>query len=335
MAKAPVGPTAGRRQAGKPAVAQAPVQAARGPRVLPGALVLPLDQLVPDPDQPRRTFDDVSLGELRDSIAQQGILQPLLVREDGYVDDGRARYVIVAGERRWRAARAAGLSTAPVVVRDSDAPSDAREVRVLQLIENLQRADLSDLEEAHALHELKRARDLSVRALAVLVSRPATYVQNRLALATLARDETVARAVESGRLTPSAAVEIQALPEVQRGDVLTRVRTDPTYAPDVAALRRLKQPPPVSPSPVPDHPSRPAADDAPPSGPSLPPVPAVPIRNTPGASGAPDAPDTDAHYQRALGSVDGPALEVVLLHGVERGWSCQELLQAIRERQGR
>ncbi len=323
MAKAPVGPIAGRRQAGKPAVAQAPVQAAHGPRALPGALMLPLDQIVPDPDQPRRTFDDESLGELRDSIARQGILQPLLVREDGYVDDGRARYVIVAGERRWRAAQAAGLAIAPVVVRAPAATDDAQDLRVLQLIENLQRADLSDIEEARALQELKEARALSVRALATLVSRPATYVQNRLALAALARDEAVARAVEGGQLTPSAAVEIQALPEAQREDVLARVRTDPTYAPDVAALRRLKRRPHASPPSPPGPRPRLAVDDVPPPGPSLPSVPAVPIRNTP---------DADADYQRALGRVDGPALEVVLLHGSERGWSCQDLLRAIQAR---
>ncbi len=295
MAKAPVGPTAGRRQAGKPAVAQAPVQAAHGPRALPGALMLPLDQIVPDPDQPRRTFDDESLGELRDSIARQGILQPLLVREDGYVDDGRARYVIVAGERRWRAAQAAGLAIAPVVVRAPAAADDAQDLRVLQLIENLQRADLSDSEEARALQELKEARGLSVRALATLVSRPATYVQNRLALADLVRDEAVARAVESGRLTPSAVVEIQALPASQRGGVLDRVRTDATYAPDVAALRRLKQAPPASlPPAVPNRNTRP----------SSPPVqPPVPIRNTLDM----DDTDADAQYQRALEHVDGRA----------------------------
>jgi len=323
VAKAPVGPTAGRRQAGKPAVAQASVQAAHGPRALPNALVLPLDQLVPDPDQPRRMFDAASLDELRDSIAQQGILQPLLVREDGYVDDGRARYVIVAGERRWRAAQAAGLDAAPVVVRGPDAASDLQELRVLQLIENLQRADLSDLEEARALQELKGVRDLSVRDLAALVSRPATYVQNRLALAALARDEAVARAVEGGQLTPSAAVEIQALPEVKRENVLSRVRNDPTYAPDVAALRRLKQRRSAAPPSLPDPLPRRAVDDLPPPEAPLPPMLAVPNRNTP---------DADVHYQRALGRVDGPALEVVLLHGIARGWSCQELLRAIQAR---
>lgn len=337
MAKAPVGPIVGRRQAGKPAMAQAAIQAAHGPRALPGALMLPLDQIVPDPEQPRRTFDPASLAELSDSIARQGILQPLLVREDGYVDNGRVRYVIVAGERRWRAAQAAGLDAAPVIVRGSaDAsPADAQELLVLQLIENLQRADLSAIEEARALHELQAARDLSVRHLAALVSRPTTYVQNRLALVALARDEAVASAVESGRLTPSAAVEIQALPEPQREAVLGRVRTDSTYAPDVAALRRLKQPP--STPPVPIRNTSFVVDAVPPAASSTPPLsafPAVPIRNTL-ATNTPKLPKPSKVASDALNAVvqplDADAVDALLAYGEERAWSCAELAQAVRE----
>ncbi len=330
MAKAPVGPVVGRRQAGKPVVVQAPIQAAHGPRVLPGALMLPLDQIVPDPDQPRRTFDAASLGELSDSIARQGILQPLLVREDGYVDDGRARYVIVAGERRWRAAQIAGRDAAPVIVRGStDAgPADAQDLRVLQLIENLQRADLSAIEEARALHELQVTRDLSVRHLAALVSRPTTYVQNRLALVALARDDDVAAAVESGRLTPSAAVEIQALPDPQRETVLGRVRTDPTYAPDVAALRRLKQPSPPA-RPVPNRNTSPvhtvAADSLPPSPPpSQPPVPAVPNRNTP-----PAVVTVVDRLTTTVGTLDLAAVLGVVRFGVDENWTCAQLAAAL------
>ena len=335
MAKAPVGPIVGRRQAGKPAMAQAAIQATHGPRALPGALMLPLDQIVPDPEQPRRTFDPASLAELSDSIARQGILQPLLVREDGYVDNGRVRYVIVAGERRWRAAQAAGLDAAPVVVRgsaDVSGPADAQELRVLQLIENLQRADLSPIEEARALHELQVARDLSVRHLAALVSHPTTYVQNRLALVALARDEAVASAVESGRVTPSAAVEIQALPQPQRDAVIGRVRTDPTYAPDVATLRRLKQQ--SSAPPVPNRNTPLVVDNMPPLGPSLPPISAVPIRNTPDVSAPePRGPGAGAPNPLALvvGSLDTDAVDALLAYGEERAWSCAELARAVRE----
>jgi ParB family chromosome partitioning protein len=322
-------------QAGRPLSEAAPIQAARGPRALPGALLLPLDQIVPDPDQPRRTFDAESLNDLSDSIARQGILQPLLVREDGYVDDGRVRYVIVAGERRWRAAQAAGLDAAPVVVRGTAAdvdPVDTQELRVLQLIENLQRADLSPIEEARALHELQVARDLSVRHLAALVSRPTTYVQNRLALVALARDDDVAAAVESGRLTPSAAVEIQALPDPQRETVLGRVRTDPTYAPDVAALRRLKQPSPPA-TPVPNRNTPLAVDNVPSLGTALPPVAAVPNRNTLDAQ--PLATTTQAVDPHPLALVVGPldaaAVDALLAYGEERSWSCAELARAIWE----
>ncbi len=318
-------------------MAQAAIQAAHGPRALPGALMLPLDQIVPDPAQPRRTFDPASLAELSDSIARQGILQPLLVREDGYVDNGRVRYVIVAGERRWRAAQAAGLDAAPVIVRGSAdvSPADTQELLVLQLIENLQRADLSAIEEARALHELQAARDLSVRHLAALVSRPTTYVQNRLALVALARDEAVVSAVESGRLTPSAAVEIQALPEPQREAVLGRVRTDSTYAPDVAALRRLKQPP--STPPVPIRNTSFVVDAVPPAASSTPPLsafPAVPNRNTL-ATNTPKLPKPSKVASDALNAVvqplDADAVDALLAYGEQRAWSCSELARAVQD----
>ena len=109
------------------------------------AVKLSLNEIEPNKDQPRKTFDEKALSELADSIAQHGVIQPLLVRP---MPDGS--YQLVAGERRWRAARRAGLSEVPVVIREM---SDS-EMMELALIENLQREDLNPIEEAEGLQQL-------------------------------------------------------------------------------------------------------------------------------------------------------------------------------------
>jgi ParB family chromosome partitioning protein len=115
---------------------------------LPTAKEIRLDRIVPDPDQPRRTFDDAKLGELSASIQIEGVLQPIVVR----YDDDRDTYVIVHGERRWRAARSAGLAAIPAVVRE--VPANRRLVQ--QLMENIIRDDLNAVDRAAALRALKR-----------------------------------------------------------------------------------------------------------------------------------------------------------------------------------
>ena len=106
---------------------------------------LPLREIEPDPAQPRKTFDEETLAELAASISEHGLLQPIAVRPHG-VD----RYLIVAGERRWRACRMAGLTEAPVVVKDV---TDEQAME-LALVENLQREDLDPVEEALGIREL-------------------------------------------------------------------------------------------------------------------------------------------------------------------------------------
>ena len=103
------------------------------------AVSLPIEEVVPNREQPRRQFDEDALAELSASIAQHGVLQPLLVRP---MPDGT--YQLVAGERRWRASQMAGLTEVPVVIRDMD----DKEAAELALIENLQREDLDPMEEA-------------------------------------------------------------------------------------------------------------------------------------------------------------------------------------------
>jgi len=117
-----------------------------GQRQMPGALVLERRLLEPDPDQPRKVFDEAKLEELAESLKRVGILQPLRVRPAA--EEGR--FIIVNGERRWRAAALADIPEIPVVVRDSDADQRAFEM----LIENLQREDLTDDEEARAYQGL-------------------------------------------------------------------------------------------------------------------------------------------------------------------------------------
>jgi ParB family chromosome partitioning protein len=117
-----------------------------GQRQMPGALVLERRLLEPDPEQPRKVFDEAKLEELAESFKRVGILQPLRVRPAA--EEGR--FIIVNGERRWRAAALADLPEIPVVVRDSDADQRAFEM----LIENLQREDLTDDEEARAYQGL-------------------------------------------------------------------------------------------------------------------------------------------------------------------------------------
>jgi ParB family chromosome partitioning protein len=130
---------------------------------------VPLNALHPNPDQPRRHFDADALAELAASVSHHGILQPVIVKRDG---DG---YLIMAGERRYRAARLAGLSTIPALVRDDD-PLE------IAIIENLQREDLSPLEEAEGLGSLIDQYGYTHEILAELIGKSRPYVSNSLAL---------------------------------------------------------------------------------------------------------------------------------------------------------
>lgn len=137
---------------------------------------LPLGQLVAGKHQPRRHFDEAALAELTASIKAQGVVQPIVVRQLS-VD----HYEIVAGERRWRAAAAAGLSTIPVVIRQLD----ERAAMAIALVENIQRADLNALEEAEALKKLLDECGLTHEACAAAVGKSRAAVSNLLRLTDL------------------------------------------------------------------------------------------------------------------------------------------------------
>ena len=158
-----------------------------------------LDSIVPGPMQPRTTFDEASLQNLADSIRAHGIVQPLLVRRRG---DG---YELVAGERRWRAAKLAGLSRVPVVIKD--VPDES--LLEIALIENIQREDLNPIEEAQAYKKLIENVGLTQEALASRVGRDRSYITNYLRLLRLPDD--LQQLVKEGRLSTGHARTLLAL----------------------------------------------------------------------------------------------------------------------------
>jgi ParB family chromosome partitioning protein len=140
-----------------------------------GVRNVPLDRITPNPDQPRMTFDEAALAELAASITEHGVLQPILVRPMGELH----HYQLVAGERRWRAARAAGLKEIPALIEQLD-DETAMEIGI---IENLQREDLSPLEEAMIYDRMTHDHGYSVRKLAQKLGKDKGYIENRLRLA--------------------------------------------------------------------------------------------------------------------------------------------------------
>lgn len=162
---------------------------------------LPIVKIEPNPEQPRRQFDEAELLQLSDSIAQHGLLQPLAVRAvgDGY-------YQIIAGERRWRACRLAGLSEVPVTVVEAD----DRTVMELALVENLQREDLNPMEEAEGYRVLLEEYGLTQEQAAQQVGKSRSAVANALRLLTLS--DEVRALVENGELTAGHARALLTLP---------------------------------------------------------------------------------------------------------------------------
>ncbi|HJY27818.1 MAG TPA: ParB/RepB/Spo0J family partition protein [Pyrinomonadaceae bacterium] len=161
-----------------------------------------LDSIVPGSMQPRTHFDEASLQSLADSIRTHGIVQPLLVRRRG---NG---YELIAGERRWRAAKLAGLKEVPVVVKE--VPDDS--LLEIALIENIQREDLNPIEEAQAYRKLIETVGLTQEALASRVGRDRSYITNYLRLLRLPDD--LQQLVIEGRLTTGHARTLLALTHV-------------------------------------------------------------------------------------------------------------------------
>ena len=167
-----------------------------------------LDSIVPGPMQPRTHFDEAALESLAESIKTHGIVQPLLVRRR---DGG---YELIAGERRWRAAKLAGISRVPVIVKE--VPDDS--LLEIALIENIQRENLNPIEEAHAYKNLIETVGLTQESLASRVGRDRTYITNYLRLLRLPDD--VQQLLKEGRLSTGHARTLLALSDT---DLLRRI----------------------------------------------------------------------------------------------------------------
>ena len=139
-----------------------------------GVRMVPVDRIEPNPQQPRMIFDEDALHELAASIREHGVLQPILVRPLG-----GNRFQLVAGERRWRASKEAGLATIPALVEELDDDTSLE----IAIIENLQREDLSPLEEATMYDRMVREHGYSIRKLADKLGKDKGYLENRLRLA--------------------------------------------------------------------------------------------------------------------------------------------------------
>ncbi len=156
---------------------------------------LPIETITPNPNNPRRTFEDAALEELAQSIREKGLLQPLVVRPRA---DGQG-HEIVAGERRWRAAQRAGLHELPVLIREV---SDAAALEIA-LVENVQRSDLNALEEARAYAQLIEQFSYTQQQLAEAVGKSRSHIANTLRLLQL--PDSVRAQLEQGQLTAGHA----------------------------------------------------------------------------------------------------------------------------------
>jgi ParB family transcriptional regulator, chromosome partitioning protein len=208
---------------------------------------IPLEKVIPNPSQPRMTWHEETLKELAASIKEHGVLQPILVRPAG------DEFQIIAGERRWRASKLAAKETIPAIVERFD---DATALEIA-LIENLQREDLSPLDEAAIYKKMTEELGYSIRSLAAKLGKDKGYVENRLRLATAPEDiqemvsqryDTLTAAyelmkVEDGRRRSALVKRVLAgdLTLVRLRDRVARVldpqATEPRPAPEVPKLR--------------------------------------------------------------------------------------------------
>jgi ParB family chromosome partitioning protein len=183
---------------------------------------IPVDRILPNPAQPRLSYEEESLTELASSIREHGVLQPILVRPVG------SNYELIAGERRWRASRLAGRESIPAIVADFDEET-ALEVSI---IENLQREDVSPLEEA-AMYAKMTDLGYSVRQLAQKIGKDKGYVENRLRLADAPPE--IRELVSVRRDTISHAYELMKIPDERK-----RRRLAKRVAAGLLSLARLR-----------------------------------------------------------------------------------------------
>jgi ParB family chromosome partitioning protein len=182
-----------------------------------GVASVELDQIMPSPLQPRRHFDSERLQELAQAIRSQGVIEPLVVRPVSAAGGAAsARYELVAGERRWRAARAAGLSVVPVVVRELDDHAALE----MSLVENLMREDLNSVDEARGFERLVRSFAMSHEQVAARIGKSRPYVSNTIRLLDL--PPAVLEMIERGDLSTGQARPLLAIASAQAQTVAAR-----------------------------------------------------------------------------------------------------------------
>ena len=192
-----------------------------------GFATVPVERLEPNRYQPRSVFDESGLEELAESIRSQGVVQPIVV-----TPKGEGLYTIIAGERRWRAARRAGLDRVPVVVREVE---DDRQMLEMALVENVQRADLNAMEEAEAYRMLGDRFELSQEEIAGRVGKGRTTITNALRLLRL--PDEVQDFIREGRLTAGQARPLLAIPaRAQQIEIAERAIEKGLTARDLEAL---------------------------------------------------------------------------------------------------
>jgi len=187
-----------------------PPAAAAGLAPGSGLAEVPIEQISPNPYQPRKTFNDASIEELARSVREHGIIQPLVVTRTG--DN---KYRLIAGERRFRAAQKAGLATVPVVVKETMADGDVLQVA---LIENIQREDLNPIEEAYAYHQLHEEFGLTQEEISKRVGKERSTVANFLRLLRL--PDPVKKLLAAGSLSMGHARAILAVDSPKKQEQL-------------------------------------------------------------------------------------------------------------------
>ncbi len=170
-----------------------------------GVTEIDINSVYANPNQPRKAFDETALKELADSISRHGVIMPIIVN-----DGGDGRYMIIAGERRFRASRMAGLTKIPVIVKNYS----ERQIKEISLIENLQREDLNPIEAANAMRSLMNDYGLTQEDLADRIGKSRSAIANTLRLLSLSPE--VSEMVEKGLLSAGHARALISVPEIDQ-----------------------------------------------------------------------------------------------------------------------
>lgn len=191
-----------------------------------------LDKIFPNPNQPRKAFDDVALKELADSISVHGVITPIVLNREG------ERYMIIAGERRFRASKLAGKKTIPAIIRDYN----ERQVKEISLIENLQREDLNPIEAATAMQQLMQDYNMTQEELSGRIGKSRSAIANTMRLLTLS--QAVIRLVELNKLSAGHARALVTLPGDVQSSIAEKAVKDKMSVRDIEqAVRDYYNPP--------------------------------------------------------------------------------------------